>query len=915
MSTSPILPHRLPRPPNRSRSQSPSCHTSNTLSPVAAANDTLNNNRSSSVRPKTGRFKLPPPKKSGTFTDSPLLKTNASVDSHDANNVNHRGSSNTNLQQDPKQMDPGDRMQTTGTNHAALTVVTTSSSHEDRRNVDEKQTLETIKPLYINDKVNSPNQNPGLLENVSPSLVDVNTDIGENINEHVLDQFVDQKGNLEPPLQEIEPACFPTDEHDKVSATSLHHVSDDDPEQTPAADDLNKAASNDDDTYGVDDDWEQVVDEHGQLYYFNKLKNITSWERPQTESYDISQGILTEQPVEHTPTAEVNGQDNDAVLMEPIETNALVEQLPEGWEELVDPDSGSIYYYNSTTGASSWDRPEMEAVTQQDPEIFHQEALEIMSPEDTDYADDVAMASSPSMSDGYTSPSGDPFNTSDENPELVVEDQTPESETSMVVDQDLPAGWVALIDEASNRTYYYCESENISSWDRPAEEPAAPDLNLPRNESLVLDVDETHEPPPEETATSPTAEGNLPESSSTGGTLNEGWTEVLDEASGQPYYTHQDGSTTWERPGVADAFVGEQDELDVPNSPHVDETLQHGVNATLETGWVELFDSSSGLAYYYNEIEGTTSWTRPVLVESDFEPSALLESDVGHIAESEPCDAPPEWTEDNHATLIAPEAAPIEVENGRKLPAGWEECLDPASGRPYFYNESLNETTWEMPESDTFKEETIAAPANLLIDGWEEVVDPSSGRVYYFNSSTNETSWEVPLANSDPNDVIASTEPDAKRIGRPGHAVASFAFGGRLAIVRSRYVVVRRTFTIVPDNAVVEIETMKLAAGFSGPLLSTDELLVMRYVEAMSSNDVLWKLIFLASKSNGRLQSDSAVDDPSSPESAVIKFLTDDADTANYMPVDVCKPRKSIIVSSMSFRKQLLLTRFHLLRS
>ena len=31
--------------------------------------------------------------------------------------------------------------------------------------------------------------------------------------------------------------------------------------------------------------------------------------------------------------------------------------LPEGWEQETDPDSGDVYYYNSETGETSWDRP------------------------------------------------------------------------------------------------------------------------------------------------------------------------------------------------------------------------------------------------------------------------------------------------------------------------------------------------------------------------------------------------------------------------------------------------------------------------------------------------------------------------------------------------------------------------------
>jgi len=34
-----------------------------------------------------------------------------------------------------------------------------------------------------------------------------------------------------------------------------------------------------------------------------------------------------------------------------------------------------------------------------------------------------------------------------------------------------------------------------------------------------------------------------------------------------------------------------------------------------------------------------------------------------------------------------------------ELPPGWEKLVDAASGDPYYYNESTNETTWDMPTS------------------------------------------------------------------------------------------------------------------------------------------------------------------------------------------------------------------------
>lgn len=77
-----------------------------------------------------------------------------------------------------------------------------------------------------------------------------------------------------------------------------------------------------------------------------------------------------------------------------------------------------------------------------------------------------------------------------------------------------------------------------------------------------------------------------------------------------------------------------------------------------------------------------------------------------------------------------------------KLPPGWIEARDPASGSLYYYNENSGTSQWERP--------TNAAPMfpaashSELPEDWQEVVDETTGQTYYYNRMTNASQWEHP---------------------------------------------------------------------------------------------------------------------------------------------------------------------------
>ncbi|GAV84416.1 WW domain-containing protein [Cephalotus follicularis] len=77
-----------------------------------------------------------------------------------------------------------------------------------------------------------------------------------------------------------------------------------------------------------------------------------------------------------------------------------------------------------------------------------------------------------------------------------------------------------------------------------------------------------------------------------------------------------------------------------------------------------------------------------------------------------------------------------------KLPPGWVEAKDPASGGSYYYNQTNGKSQWERPvEASCSTQIPIYLP---LFDDWVEAVDETTGRKYYYNTKTHTSQWELP---------------------------------------------------------------------------------------------------------------------------------------------------------------------------
>eukprot|EP01052_Picozoa_sp_SAG31_P007747 SAG31_NODE_373_length_16597_cov_21.519518_19_plen_620_part_00 len=187
--------------------------------------------------------------------------------------------------------------------------------------------------------------------------------------------------------------------------------------------------------------------------------------------------------------------------------------------------------------------------------------------------------------------------------------------------------------------------------------------------------------------------------------LPPGW-QQLQDPHGRDYFVNEStGQTQWEPP------VAHQTVMQPTTMPD---------KAGLPAGWEKRVDAASGRAYYVDHNgSGRTQWEPPT------QPS-IAPSTVG--APSHPMQP-----------TTMPDTATNSVAAG--LPAGWEQRIDAASGRPYYVDQNGGgRTQWEPPTHPSTE------PESGLPAGWEQRIDAASGKEYYVDHNSGQTQWEPPAS-------------------------------------------------------------------------------------------------------------------------------------------------------------------------
>lgn len=128
-------------------------------------------------------------------------------------------------------------------------------------------------------------------------------------------------------------------------------------------------------------------------------------------------------------------------------------------------------------------------------------------------------------------------------------------------------------------------------------------------------------------------------------------------------------------------------------------------------------------------------------------PTTAVYANVTDLKKSTPR-APPSASSSS-SSLSAPPHPSLSVE-------GWEVHTDKDSGKDFFYLPSTGQSTWEDPRSPLPGPgiDSLASPLSTASStssrgsDWEQLLDEASGRHYYYNLASKETTWEAPSVAS-----------------------------------------------------------------------------------------------------------------------------------------------------------------------
>jgi hypothetical protein len=382
-------------------------------------------------------------------------------------------------------------------------------------------------------------------------------------------------------------------------------------------------------------EWQEMKDpETGALFYFSESRNVFKWEMPPE--------FMDDDVVEQEKT--------DMAMKR---TKSMTTRKRGEWEEMKDPETGALFYYNHKTGANLWEMP---------PE-FKQD--------DADEQKEWGMRRTKSMKlrkigewEEMKDPDSGALYYYNHKTGVTQWEALPEFQDSPSAEDITPAEtvqkgmtrkksmrlrkvgeWEELKEEESGKIFFYNHKTGVSQWDAPPgfEVEVKADDKFTLSDSSDMDSDPNLQ-----------KEWGMKRTKSMRLRKFGDWEELKEEESGKIFfYNKATGVSQWNPPA---------------------EFSEQGDHIKTLGDWEELKDETSGKMYFYNKATGVTQWEMP----EDFKKT--------------------EWS--------------LKRKTSMKLVriGDWEQFKDAENNNQlFYYNHITGESLWEAPECFKDKSQMAAA--------------------------------------------------------------------------------------------------------------------------------------------------------------------------------------------------------------